>query len=121
MSFFKQILLNMLVFIALAGFLQTSGVFYVSGVMSALGAALVLSILNALVKPFITILSLPINILTLGLFSIVINGLMLEFTSLLVGNESFHFSSFGSAMLVALILSICNAVFADHYSRKNNK
>ncbi|UQS86981.1 phage holin family protein [Nicoliella spurrieriana] len=119
MHFLKQILLNMLVFIAVAGFLQSSGIFYVASITAALGAALVLSILNALVKPFITVLSLPINILTLGLFSIVINGLMLEMTSWLVGNESFHFSSFGSAMLVAIILSLCNAIFADHYQRQN--
>ncbi|MHA8110739.1 phage holin family protein [Lactobacillaceae bacterium Melli_B4] len=117
MGFFKQIFLNMLVFIALAGFLQHSGMFYISGIFAALVAALVLSILNSLVRPFFTLLSLPINILTLGLFSIVINGFMLELTSWFVGKESFYFSSFGAAMLVAIILSLCNAIFADHYSR----
>ncbi|MHA8138244.1 phage holin family protein [Lactobacillaceae bacterium Scapto_B20] len=117
MGFFKQIFLNMLVFVALAGFLQHSGTFYVASIFTALVAALVLSILNSLVRPFFTLLSLPINIVTLGLFSIVINGFMLELTSWFIGNESFHFSSFGSAMLVAIILSLCNAIFADHYSR----
>ncbi|MEJ6400256.1 phage holin family protein [Nicoliella lavandulae] len=121
MTFLKQLLLNMFVFIALAGFFQHSGKFYVASITTALFAALILSILNALVRPFITILSLPINIITLGLFSIVINGFMLELTSLLVGKESFYFSSFGTAMLVAIILSLCNAIFADHYSQQNRQ
>ena len=60
------------------------------------------------------ILSLPINILTLGLFSIVVNGVMLELTSVFVGSAAFHFSSFWSAMLIAIIMSICNTVITDH-------
>lgn len=75
----------------------------------AFGAALVLAILNVLVKPVIKLLSLPINILTLGLFSLVINGFMLELTSFFVGS-GFSFSSFGVAMLVAIAMSIIDIV-----------
>ena len=65
----------------------------------------------------LVILSLPINILTLGLFSVVINGIMLQLTSMLVGSANFHFSSFGSAMLIAIIMAIFNAVITSHEDR----
>lgn len=88
--------------------------FYVNSVGTALLASAVLAVLNVLVKPILLILSLPINVLTLGLFSIVINALMLQLTSSFVGSYYFHFSSFGSAMLIAIVMSICNVIISDH-------
>lgn len=111
MKFWVRILINAVLFIALAGFLKNS--FYVQSIWIALLASLILAVLNAAIKPFLVILSLPITVITLGLFSIVINGVMLQLTSALVGNE-FHFSSFGSAMLVAVLMSICNAVISSY-------
>ena len=87
---------------------------YVNSVGTALLASAVLAVLNVLVKPILLILSLPINVLTLGLFSIVINALMLQLTSSFVGSFYFHFSSFGSAMLIAIVMSICNVIISDH-------
>lgn len=110
MRLFSRVLLNTLLFIAISGFFQ--GSFYVASISTALIAAIVLAILNALVKPILYILSLPINILTLGTFSIVLNGIMMELTSYIVGNN-FEFKSFGMAMLVALIMSICNIILSD--------
>ena len=88
--------------------------FYVNSVGTALLASAVLAVLNVLVNPILLILSLPINVLTLGLFSIVINALMLQLTSSFVGSFYFHFSSFGSAMLIAIVMSICNVIISDH-------
>ena len=51
----------------------------ITGLVPALGAALVLGIINALLKPILILFTLPINILTLGLFTLVINALMLWF------------------------------------------
>lgn len=116
MNFFTRILIDTILFIALAGFFAQTGMFYVANIWVALLASLILACLNVLVKPILWILSLPINILTLGLFSIVINGVMLQLTSYFVGSMYFHFSSFGSAMLIAIIMSICNAILADHTS-----
>ena len=114
MGFWKKVLIDTILFIALAGLFAGTGMFYISSDWMALLASFVLAILNVLVKPILVILSLPINILTLGLFSIVINGVMLELTSLFVGSGSFSFSSFWSALLIAIIMSICNTLITDH-------
>lgn len=115
MGFFKSVLIDAVLFIALAGLFAQTGMFYVSSVGVALLASLVLAVLNALVKPFLLLISLPINVLTLGLFSIVINGFMLILTSSVVGKSVFYLSSLGSAMLIALIMSVCNTIIANHF------
>ena len=114
MGFWKKVLIDTILFIALAGLFAGTGMFYISSAWMALLASFVLAILNVLIRPILMILSLPINILTLGLFSIVVNGVMLELTSLFVGSVFFHFSSFWSAMLIAIIMSICNTLITDH-------
>lgn len=105
MKFWQKIVVNALVFLALAGFLQN--MFYVESIWVALGASLVLSVLNLAVKPILFILSFPITLLTMGLFTIVINASMLSLTSAIVGN-GFEFSSFGAAMLIAMLVSLVN-------------
>ncbi len=114
MGFWKKVLIDTILFIALAGLFAGTGMFYISSAWMALLASFVLAILNVLIRPILMILSLPINILTLGLFSIVVNGVMLELTSVFVGSAAFHFSSFWSTMLIAIIMSICNTVITDH-------
>jgi putative membrane protein len=68
------------------------------------GAALLLGIVNALVRPLIVILTLPITILTLGLFLLVINAAMLGLVASFF--EGFVISSFWSALLGAMIVSL---------------
>jgi putative membrane protein len=68
------------------------------------GAALLLGIVNALVRPLIVILTLPITILTLGLFLLVINAAMLGFVASFF--DGFVISSFWSALLGAMIISL---------------
>ena len=114
MTFWKKVLVDTILFIALAGLFTGTGMIYVSHAWVALLAAFVLAILNVAVKPILVILTLPVNLLTLGLFSIVINGAMLELTSALIGSLYFRFSSFWSAMLVAIIMSICNMIITSH-------
>jgi putative membrane protein len=69
-------------------------------------ATLVLGLLNSFVRPLLMLLSLPLLIFTLGLFSIVINAVLLLLVSALLGREHFHVDGFGSACLGALIISI---------------
>jgi putative membrane protein len=76
----------------------------VSGFGTALVAALVLGILNAFFRPILIILTLPINILTLGLFTFVINALLLMMTSGVIGG--LVVAGFGSALLGSLIISV---------------
>ena len=76
----------------------------VSGFGSALFAALVLGILNAIFRPILLILTLPINVLTLGLFTFVINAVLLMMTSGVIGG--LQVAGFGSALLGSLIISV---------------
>ncbi len=94
-------LLNTLVLL-LVGYLTPGIVF--AGFWSALVAALVLGLLNALVRPILILLTLPINILTLGLFTLVINALIFWLTSSIV--KGFEIANFTSAFIGALIYTI---------------
>lgn len=105
MKWWQRILLNTIIFLVLANFLDG---FNVDTWVTAVLAAVMLSVLNLLVKPIITIFSLPITILTLGLFYFVINGLMIWLTGYFVAG--FFVSSFGQAIFVSLILSLVNAL-----------
>jgi putative membrane protein len=67
--------------------------------------SLVLGILNAVIRPILMLLALPLLIFTLGLFTLVINALLLYFVSYLLGNY-FAVDSFGAAFLGALIISM---------------
>ena len=87
--------------------------YFVSGVVvrsvpALLIAALVLGLVNALVRPVLTILTLPITILTLGLFYVVVNGAAFALAAALV--PGFDVASFGSAVLGALLVSIVSWV-----------
>lgn len=76
--------------------------------------ALVLGLLNALVRPLLVLLSCPMLILTLGLFTLVINALVLWLTSGLSGTLGlgFHVSGFWSAFLGALVVSIVSVLLS---------
>ena len=72
--------------------------------VDALIAALILGILNIIRKPVLKILTLPINIITLGLFTLVINAILLEMVAWLI--PGFSIVSFWSAILGGLFISI---------------
>lgn len=80
----------------------------VDNFLSALTVAIVLGVVNAIVKPILTILTLPITLLTLGLFTFVINALIILFVSSLV--RGFAVDGFLAALLFSLVLSIVNSV-----------
>ena len=71
-------------------------------------AALVLALVNTYLRPLVVILTLPINILTLGLFTLVINGLMLELVSWII--PAFHVEGFWTAVGGALVISIVSCL-----------
>ena len=110
MTYFQRLVVNTLTFISLS--VVFPGMIHVRGIMPAIIAAFVLSILNMLVKPVLTILSLPFTLLTFGLF--VVNAAILQMTSFFVGEMNFGFSSFWAAVLMAVIMSIVNTIVTDH-------
>jgi putative membrane protein len=73
-------------------------------IKTALIFSIVLGILNTLVKPLLVILTLPVNILTLGLFSLVINAFMIMLAASIV--NGFHVQNFLSALLFSIVLSV---------------
>ncbi len=80
----------------------------VSSFGSALIAALVLGLFNTLLRPVLVLLTLPVTLLTLGLFLFVINALMFFFAASVL--EGFNVSGFGAALLGSLIYSLCGMV-----------
>src|SRR3990172_3969273 len=76
----------------------------VSGFVPALLAAAVLAIINAVIRPILLLLTLPINIITLGLFTLVINALLIMLTAAIV--PGFRVNSFWSALLFSIIVTI---------------
>lgn len=88
--------------VALLAATQLVAGFHVSSFYAALIAALVLGLLNALVRPLLILLTLPLTIVTLGLFTFVINALMVWFMSSFV--KGVEVTGFLPALMVSLIL-----------------
>jgi putative membrane protein len=82
--------------------------FHYQSIVTLAIAALVLGLLNALLRPILFILTLPLTIVTFGLFLLVLNAIMLELTAWLV--PGFRVDNFMSAVLGALILAIISFV-----------
>lgn len=77
---------------------------------SALIAALVLGLLNAIVKPILTILTLPLTIVTLGLFLLVLNALVFWFAGSIL--RGFHVNGFWWAFIGALVYTVVSTFLA---------
>jgi len=77
--------------------------------LDLLVASLLLGILNAVLKPFLMFLALPLLIVTLGLFMLVINATLLYFVGYVL-RPHFYVESFGSAFLGALIISVISMI-----------
>lgn len=82
---------------------------------SALVVALVLGIINAFLKPVLLILTLPINVLTLGLFTFILNAMLIILVSKIV--PGFEVNSFLSAFIFGIILSIANTFVNFAYKK----
>jgi putative membrane protein len=80
----------------------------VTNFTSAMIAALVLGLLNTLLRPVLVLLTLPVTLLTLGLFLFVINALMFYFAASLL--EGFHVIGFGAALIGSILYSLCGLV-----------
>jgi len=80
----------------------------VSSFGDALLAAFVIGLLNTLVRPLLVLLTLPVTLLTLGLFLFVINALMFWWAASVL--DGFSVSGFGAALIGSLIYSLCSMV-----------
>jgi len=76
---------------------------------AALIAALVIGLFNALLRPILVLLTLPVTVLTVGLFLFVINAIMFYAAAGVLGND-FNVSGFSAALIGSLIYSLCGMV-----------
>ncbi|KLU65576.1 membrane protein of unknown function [Desulfosporosinus acididurans] len=97
-----RILVNTLVFLVAAQFLPI----HASSPLHYLGAGLILWIVNLLIRPVLIVLTIPLNLLTLGIFTLIINTWMIMLTSGLV--PGFYVRGFGAAFTISLMVSLAN-------------
>lgn len=90
----------------------------VTGFVPALAAAALLGILNAFVRPLLLLLTLPLNILSLGLFTFVINAFLLKMASLVIAG--FTVEGFFPALLASIFISFISA-FLNLFVREDGK
>jgi len=81
---------------------------HVKGFLTALGIAILLSLVNAFIKPLIVFLTLPLTIVTLGLFILVINAWMLMLVDKLI--DGFRIDSFPWALIFGIVIAIFNGL-----------
>jgi putative membrane protein len=80
----------------------------IAGTPTLLGAALLLGLVNAFIRPLALLLTLPFTIVTLGLFILVVNAAMLGLVAALL--DGFTLSGFGSALLGSLVVSLVGSL-----------
>jgi putative membrane protein len=108
MRFLIRLLINMVAILLIAYLLPAA--VWVDSPWSALAAAILLGIVNTLIRPILVILTLPITVLTLGLFLLVINALMLWLVAGLVGG--FHVNGFSGAFIGSILISIVSWILS---------
>ncbi len=78
------------------------------GAMAALGAAFVLGLVNAVIRPIFILLTLPVTVLTLGIFLLVINGMLLLLVAGIV--PGFHVNGFFGAVAGSVLISVISGI-----------
>ena len=96
-----RILLNAAALVLTAGLFESINL---EGFFSAILAVMILAFINGFIRPIFLLLTLPLTVMTLGLFTLVINAMLFKLTSVLV--PGFHVGGFWSALGGALIYSI---------------
>ena len=120
MRFLIRLLVNMAALWAATRIVP--GVTYSGGAAGLLGVALIFGLVNAVLRPITKLVTCPLILITLGLFTFVVNGLMLWLTSSLAGSVglAFHVAGFWAAFWGALVVSFVSVLlsFLVHdYSR----
>jgi len=95
--------------------LVLSGFSFEGNIVSLIVVGIIFGLVNAIIRPIVKLLTLPINVVTLGLFTLVINTLMLLLTVWLSGSVSLtggFFENFLTAFIGAIIISIVSAILS---------
>jgi putative membrane protein len=108
MFFVVRLIINMVAILIISYLFPR--MIWVDGFLAALVAAFLLGVVNAIIRPILVFLTLPLTVVTLGLFLLVVNGLMLWLVSTLV--RGFHVSGFWGAVLGSILISIVSWVLS---------
>ncbi|GEL76527.1 phage holin family protein [Tenuibacillus multivorans] len=104
-----SIIVNTVALLAVAELFEQ---FHIDGVSTAIIASIILGILNAIVKPILVVFTLPITVVSLGLFLFVINAITLMLTQWILA-DAFVIDGFGTAILAAIIIAILNTLLQN--------
>ena len=115
MNFLVRMLLSALAVVIVSYLLPGVGV---EGFFAALIVAILLSLLNVVVKPILIILTIPLTVFTLGLFLLVINAVIILLADSIV--PGFYVDGFWWALLFSILLSIVNALLTDLSGNKRD-
>lgn len=113
MFFIFRLLINMIAILIIAYLFPS--LIWVDSFWAALVSAFILGVVNAVIKPVLIFFTLPLTILTLGIFLLVINGLMLWLVSALV--RGFHVEGFWGAVLGSILISIVSWILSRFIPR----
>ncbi|MGB7575068.1 MAG: phage holin family protein [Thermodesulfobacteriota bacterium] len=108
MFFVVRLIINMVAILIISYLFPR--MIWVDGFLAALVAAFLLGVVNAIIRPILVFLTLPLTVVTLGLFLLVVNGLMLWLVSALV--RGFHVSGFWGAVLGSILISVVSWVLS---------
>ncbi len=85
------------------------------GALTILAVAVLMGLLNAFLKPFLVLITIPITVATLGIFYLFINAIILQIAAWLI--DGFHIASFGSAFWGAIVLSIFSMLIESFFKK----
>mgnify|MGYP001176773841 CR=1 FL=1 len=106
--FIARVLINMVAILIISYLFR--GIMSVDGFMGALAAAFILGIVNAVIRPILILLTLPLTVFTFGFFLLIINGLMLWLVPYFV--TGFHVSGLGGAIIGSILISIVSWILS---------
>jgi putative membrane protein len=109
MKLLISLVLNTVALLLTTKLLQNYG-FRIDDTTAAFLAAIVLGVLNTFIRPFLLLVTFPINLLSLGLFTFVINALVLYIVAYFV--PGVHIDSFVAAILAATVLSVLSTILS---------
>lgn len=111
MKLFLRLILNTMIFLLIAYIFQAVGLaFTIESFWWALLASVILGALNLFLKPILQVISLPITLLTFGLFSLIINGFLLWLVVLLLRPNHFNIPNFWVIVLAAFVYAIFSSL-----------
>ena len=112
MNFISSLLINGLIVLVISWMFDS---IYVADYLTAIGVGFVLGLINFTIRPILTILTLPLTILTFGIFLLILNGMMVLLVDWLI--PGFRVEGLGSAILFIIFLGIFN-YFVQGQKRK---